>query len=182
MSRLGVAVIVGVLVSCTSPRAGGGEGPAPLGSSTPVAKAASDASRGRDASRNSNGTLRDFGPLPKGVPGRAVVFRYEDFGPQALAASLLGAECYPFGACCCSEPDDRFDVRVVVYTGPEGDLREKYPSGPTLGDYRFVPRTAALTHVDAALRDLEWAGADDGLTGLVARLRATRKTLVEGVR
>lgn len=181
MSRLGVAVVVGVLVSCTSARTGSG-GPAPLGSSAAVAKAAPDASRGRDASRNSNGTLRDFGPLPKGIPGRAVVFRYEDFGPESLATPLLGAECYPFGACCCSEPDDRFDVRVVVYTGPEGDLREKYPSGPTLGDYRFVPRTAALAHVDAALRDLEGAGADDGLTGLVARLRATRKTLVEAFR
>lgn len=177
MTRLSAVLVATVLVACTSARTGG-TGPAPVGSAIAASKDAAAVPRGGDPSRNSNGTPKGFGPLPAGVPGRAVVLRYEDFGPQVLAEALLGAECYSFGACCCSEPDDRFDVRVVVYVGAEGELRDRYPSGPTRGDYRFVPRNAALAHLDAALRDLDEPGQDEVLKKLAARLRATRAALV----
>lgn len=178
MTRLSAVLVATVLVACTSARTGGASGPAPEGSSSAASKGAAAVPRGGDPSRNSNGTPKDFGPLPAGVPERAVVLRYEDFGPQVLAQGLLGADCYVFGACCCSEPDDRFDVRVVVYVGPEQGLRDTYPSGPTRGDYRLVTRKAALDHLDAALRDLDEPGQDEVLKKLAARLRATRAALV----
>jgi hypothetical protein len=126
------------------------------------------------SSRNSNGTLRDFPPVAD-LAGKALVFSYSDFGPQALADRFLGLDCYPFGQCCCMELGDRFDVRVVVVRGLSiAEARGKYPTGPSSGDFRIVTRDAALAFLSESLRELEASAPDDRIPTLEATLRATR--------
>ena len=126
------------------------------------------------SARNSNGTLRAF-PAVAELPGKALVFSYYDFGPQALAHPFLGQDCYPFGECCCMELGDRFDVRVVVVRGMSiAEARANYPTGPTSGDFRIVTREAALAFLSESLRELEASSPDDRIPTLEATLRATR--------
>ena len=126
------------------------------------------------STRNSNGTRRAFPPVSD-VPGKALVFSYGDFGPQALAHPLLGQDCYPFGECCCMELGDRFDVRVVVVQGLSiSEARAKYPTGPSSGDFRIVTREAALAFLSESLRELEASSPDDRIPTLETTLRATR--------
>jgi HlyD family secretion protein len=182
MSRLGVAVIVGVLVSCTSPRPGSG-GPAPIGSAAPVAKAAPDASRGARCLPQLERHPPGLRSPPEGCPGQGGrVFGTRTSGRNRSPRRCSGPSVIPSGPAAAPSPTIASTSASSSTRGPRVISGKGTPRGPTLGDYRFVPRTAALAHVDAALKDLEGAGADDGLTGLVARLRATRKTLVEGLR
>lgn len=130
--------------------------------------------------RNSDGSARSFPPAPADLPGVAHVFRYEDFGPQALAGQLLGAEVYSFAAGCCFEPGDRFDVRVVVYADAtaEATARARWPSGPTVGDHRFVAAATALAFVQEQLRELgEWP-VEDRIPTLERTLVTTRERLL----
>ena len=143
-------------------------------SSAPLARPAVDAGRG---SKNSNGTPKQFPPAPPDVPGKMHVFVYEDFGPRVMADALLGIDCYPFGSCCCSEPSDAFDVRVVVHRDVEpSEVARRYPTGPDLGDYRLVPVAKARAYLVARIAELR-AGRepDDGraLRDLESRLEGT---------
>ena len=125
---------------------------------------------------NSNGTRKTFPPSPPDVAGKMHVFRYEDFGPQALAVQLVGMECY--GDCCCMEIGDSFDVRVVVYAGvSEVEARARYVNGPETGDYRFVPAAEAKAFVATNLADIEGWPGEDRIPALERTLRATRDRL-----
>lgn len=128
---------------------------------------------------NSDGSLRRFPAPAPDLPGRMHVYTYGDFGPQALASQLLGSEVYTFGPQCCFEPDDEFDVRVVVYaaTTTEEAARRRYPSGPTLGDHRIVGAAAALAFVEDNLRELQGWPAEDRIPTLEQTLAATRDRL-----
>jgi hypothetical protein len=104
------------------------------------------------------------------------VFVYEDFGPQVMAGALLGPECYPFGACCCAEPSDSFDVRVVVHRDVDpSEVARRYPTGPDLGDYRLVPLAKARAYLVARIAELR-AGRepDDGEAQCALELRLER--------
>jgi hypothetical protein len=126
--------------------------------------------------RNSNGTRQTFPPPAPDVPGRMVVLDYGDFGPQEMAYELIGFDCY--GACCCREPGDSFDVRVVVHDGAsEAAARARYPTGPDTGDYRVLDVTAARAYLDANLADLASWPAEDRLPEIEATLRATKERL-----
>jgi hypothetical protein len=137
-----------------------------------------DAGRG---SKNSNGTPKHLPLAPPDVPGKMHVLVYEDFGPQVMAEALLGPECYSFGACCCSEPSDSFDVRVVVHRDTEpAEVARRYPTGPDFGDYRLVPLAKARAYLVARISELR-AGRepDDGraLRDLESRLARTLASL-----
>jgi hypothetical protein len=127
---------------------------------------------------NSDGSLRVF-PAAADLPGRAQLYEYGDFGPQAMAWQLLGMEWYVFSDCACFEPGDRFDVRVVVYGGgmSAATVRRRYPSGPALGDYRVVRAVEAIAFVREQLRDLESWAEEDRILSLEGTLRATRVRL-----
>lgn len=108
------------------------------------------------------------------------VLKYDDFGPQSLAGTLLGEDCYSFGRCCCMEHGDSFEVRVVVYEGvSEDDVRARYPTGPDTGDYRLVRAAEAKGFVTEQLKDLESWPAEDRIPTLEAELRSTRDRLVK---
>lgn len=107
------------------------------------------------------------------------VFVYEDFGPQVMAEALLGPECYPFGACCCSEPTDAFDVRVVVHRGVEpAEVARRYPTGPDRGDYRLVPLAKARAYLVARIAELRAGREPDDGEGLLALESRLGRTLV----
>ena len=124
---------------------------------------------------NSDGSLKAFPTAPGDLPGAAHLYAYEEFGPQALAGQLLGAEWYEFSDCACFEPGDRFDIRVVVYGGgmTEAAVRGRYPSGPALGDYRVVRAAEAIGFVREQLRDLEGWAEEDRIWSLEGTLRGT---------
>ena len=171
----GLLAVLLAIVSCqsrTQPDAPATAVPRPIPSKDVAAGVPS--SRIVALGRNSNGTLRAF-PAVVELPGRALVFSYYDFGPQALAHPFLGQDCYPFGECCCMELGDRFDVRVVVVQGLSiSEARANYPTGPSSGDFRIVTREAALAFLTESLRDLEDSSPDDRIPTLEATLRATR--------
>ena len=124
------------------------------------------------ATRNTDGSLRAFPPAPADVPGATTVVPYDDFGPQAMSFDLIGMGWYTFSAAnCCYEPGDAFDVRVVVARDATAlaAARTRYPSGPTLGDYRFVTLADVRTYVAAGLAD---EAAGDRIPSIEASLRA----------
>ncbi|MBX3219111.1 MAG: hypothetical protein KF795_01250 [Labilithrix sp.] len=130
--------------------------------------------------KNSNGTRRTFPKAPDDVPGKMHRFAYADFGPPSLAHSLLGQECYVFGACCCAEPTDSFEVRVVVYAGvDEAAVRARYVTGPETGDYRLVSARAAKSFVAKHLAELESGSPSDRIPELEKTLRGTRERLAK---
>jgi hypothetical protein len=110
--------------------------------------------------RNSDGSPRALPPGPPDDPGRTLVLAYDDFGGDALARGLLGPGYWSWTECACYEPDDVFDVRVVVYRGvSRSHVAERYPTRKDVADYRYVERDAALTYLGEQLR--ETAGDPD---------------------
>jgi len=107
-----------------------------------------------DAPYNSDGSPRTLPASPPSLPGRALVLVYGDFGPQALSYELLGFERYAWTKCACFSPFDRFDVRVVVYTGSEKEIRKRYPTVPGVSDHRLVSYKEAHRFLDAAIADI----------------------------
>jgi hypothetical protein len=103
------------------------------------------------------------------------VFDYDDFGPQVLASELLGPDCYSFGACCCMEPGDSFQIRVVVHrsAAERSQVLTRYPSGTEQGDYRLVTLADARAYLRKNLTDLRADKDEDRIPALEARLGAT---------
>jgi hypothetical protein len=103
------------------------------------------------------------------------VFDYDDFGPQILASGLLGPDCYSFGACCCMERGDSFQVRVVVHRADteRAKVLKRYPSGPEVGDYRLVTSVDARAYLLRNLAELRTDKGEDRIPALEARLGAT---------
>ncbi len=148
----------------------------PVAEPAVVPVAAAPVERGR----NSDGSPQKFPPAPADLPGVAHLYAYEDLGPQALAAGLIGPEWYEFGEHCCFEPGDSFDIRVIIHT-PEisrDALRLRYPSGPERGDYRFVGAAEALAFVHSNLAEISAWPAEDRIPALEATLTATRDRLL----
>jgi hypothetical protein len=111
------------------------------------------------------------------------VLRYDDFGPQAMAGQLLGADWWSWEPGGSFEPGDAFDVRVVVYRDrPPAEVVARYPTIRGESDHRLVERAAALRFLDVQLAELRaMSAADDGsdFGRLAEQLRQTRRTIVE---
>jgi len=110
---------------------------------------------------------------------RALVLDYADFGPQVMAEPLLGDEWYVWTRPGDLAPDDRFDVRVVVYQGDRAAIERAYPTVPGRSDYRLVARSEAVRFLDRQLAELAAAGADLSQPERVLRrrLEANRKRI-----
>ncbi len=128
------------------------------------------------AMRNSNGTPQTFPPPPADILGKMQVFAYADFGPQVAADKLLGADCY--GDCCCGQPTDRFDVRVVVFAGVDRtQVAARFVSSATLGEYRLIELPAALRYLETTLAELQQGADQDRIPALERVLQATLSKL-----
>lgn len=130
--------------------------------------------------RNSDGSLQTLPPGPPSRPPHTLVLAYDDFGPQALAGTLLGAAWWQWEAGGSWEPGDRFDVRVVVYRGPsEEEVAAEYPTVEGAADYRYVSYDEAMAFFDGALADTD---GEPTLASLRAQLQATRKRIEAALR
>lgn len=126
--------------------------------------------------KNSDGSPKRLPPGPPSEPPFTLVLAYDDFGPQVLAGQLLGPEWWSWEAGGSWEPDDAFDVRVVVFRGrTRAQVATRYPTVKDRSDYRLVPLRDALRFLDEALAD------PDVPATLRDRLRRTRTRIVDAL-
>ncbi len=168
-----------ILSSAPSPAGGRIDTTEVAGADRDAERRAADEARRAASPRNSNGTRKAFPPGPPDLPGKTLLLDYGHFGPQALAAVLLGEDHYPFGAWCCSEYGDRTDVRVVVTRNISlDDAKTRYPTGEEIGDYRIVPAEDAIAFIRASLRDLRSWRTVDRIPTLERKLEETEARIV----
>lgn len=72
--------------------------------------------------------------------------QYDDFGPQVMSYEYLGMEWYQWQSPCCNDdPNQTFDVRVVVYRNIAlNEVEKMYPVIERKQDYRYLEYKAAL--------------------------------------
>lgn len=132
--------------------------------------------------RNSDGTSKRLPSAPPSEKGRVVLFRYEDFGPQAMAGQLIGSQWWSWEAGGSFEPCDEFDVRVVAFDARAAQqAKQRYPTVRGESDYRLVERNEAIRFLDAQLAELATfpAGPDEyDFAPLRRELERTRATIV----
>jgi len=143
----------------------------------------SKAARAADCPRplNSDGTYKRSPDAPPPQPGRTALFRYDDFGPQAMVAGWLGMEWWSWEAGGSFEFCDAFDVRVVVYDGVARETVEaRFPTVRGVSDYRVVSRADVVAHLDAQIAELDGfvAEGEHHVESLRAKLEKTRQRLV----
>lgn len=162
------ALLAALALACKAPREGGP--PRPAGSARVLGPLDSD------------GSPRRLPPGPPAEPPFTLVFRYDDFGPDVMARELLGPQWWSWARACCFEPNDKFDIRVVVYRDRAlADVRARYPTIENESDYRYVERDAALRYLDGAIADLspdedeEWPHQP----ALRRRLEETRAAILD---
>jgi hypothetical protein len=134
----------------------------------------------RSGGKNSDGTLKRLPPGPPGQPGFTVLFRYEDFGPQAMQNGILGSEWWSWESGGSFALEDEFDIRVVVYQKqPREKAEADYPTSKGRSDYRLIERGAALAYVDERLKELAAMDPDDPYDWgpLRKRLQQTRDVI-----
>jgi hypothetical protein len=142
-----------------------------------------EARRGRSAraSDRSMRVLLSLGLLaacePEHIRPEAIMLEYEDFGPPVMAHELLGNEWYAWSKPGSFEPDEQFDVHVVVYDGDRTLIERAYPTVKDRADYRLVLRADALAFLDASIAELA-NEHDRPLLGLRARLQSTRSRII----
>ncbi|APR77183.1 Hypothetical protein A7982_02530 [Minicystis rosea] len=119
-------------------------------------------------------------------PRETISFRYGDFGPQIMAAGLIGEEPYSWApACGCWQPGDVFDVRVIVHHGLSREKVEAlYPSASGLRDYRYVARDEAIRYLDRSIAELRRDKDPESaeiMNREVANLTRTREAIVRAL-
>lgn len=126
----------------------------------------------QEPARNSDGSLQVLPPGPPSRPPHTLVLAYDDFGPQALAGTLIGAEWWQWEGGGSWEPGDRFDVRVVVYRGLSlAAVEAEYPTVEGRADYRYVSYDDAMAYFERGLAEVE---GEPLLERLHEQLTATR--------
>lgn len=76
-------------------------------------------------------------------------FKYSDFGPQAMAHELLGMNWWQWSEPGGFQPNETFDVKVVVYcAGQRSDIEKRFPvDKATHKDYRYVIKNDAIGYL-----------------------------------
>ena len=89
-------------------------------------------------------------------PGRTLILRYEDFGPQVAAYQTIGFEWYQWNNVGDCRPWVRDGIQVVVYEGmSRRQVKKLYPVIPaTKQDYRHLSLQDALQYIDHYKDDL----------------------------
>lgn len=112
-------------------------------------------------------------------PGKTLVLRYEDFGPQAAAYPLIGYQWYQWNNHGDSDPKKEDVIKVVVYEGVSvKELRERFPVDQAiLQDYRYVPKRKAVKYLDISINVLSVMGTF--LPEMQEQMVATRRRIVD---
>lgn len=102
---------------------------------------------------------------------RYTIFKYEDFGPQAMAYELIGMQWWQGDGPAPAV----YDIKVVIHRGLALDgIKERYPvTREAATDYRYVTYNDAIAFLD---RHIE----EDVLPSVTAMLQRTRTRLKLG--
>jgi len=86
----------------------------------------------------------------------ALVLKYSDFGPQAMAYETLGFDWYQWEATGGPDPSQTYDIRVVVFKGLSLEaVKTMYPvDRDKAQDYRYIRYEDALTYLNNNIKDL----------------------------
>lgn len=78
-----------------------------------------------------------------------LVIPYEDFSPQVLAYPYIGYEWYQWESHGDSNPNTRYDIKVVVYSGLSlREVERRYPVDETRKqDYRYLTLPKAMEYL-----------------------------------
>jgi hypothetical protein len=115
-----------------------------------------------------------------------LVLAYQDFGPQVIAYELLGMEWYQWRCASCGKPDDKFDIKVVVYRDISlSDAMALYPTIENKADYRHVEYARALQFIDKQISELQEGMKTEEdktmFTDLIRLFRDTRSKITLGL-
>jgi hypothetical protein len=84
----------------------------------------------------------------------SAVFDYAEFGPQVVSYELLGKEWYQWDPHGSSDPNQRYDIKVVVYRNiPLEQIEQQYPVIKGEKDYRYLEYSQALQHLDTIAKE-----------------------------
>lgn len=101
-----------------------------------------------------------------------VVFEYEDFGPQAMAYELIGMQVWQWQD-FVSDPDEEFDIRVVVFEGDRDLFQKKFKTIPAQQlDYRLVSYPDAVQYLNHQIEENIMPVVTERLERTKARLEA----------
>ena len=86
---------------------------------------------------------------------QTVLFRYADFGPQAIAYELIGYNWYQWDCSGCGDPRKQYDIRVVVYRNINlSKVKELYPIIIGETDYRYVAYDDSIDFLNKKIVEL----------------------------
>jgi hypothetical protein len=88
------------------------------------------------------------------IKNNSAVFDYAEFGPQVVSHELLGKEWYQWDPHGSSDPNERYDIKVVVYRDmPLKKIQQQYPVIKGEKDYRYLEYSLALQHLDTIAKE-----------------------------
>jgi hypothetical protein len=110
-----------------------------------------------------------------------VVFNYDDLGPQVASYELIGYEWYQWNSQGPDNPNERDDVKVVVYRGVTlKQIQQQYPVISGKQDYRYLEYTQALKHLgkfEQALLEAHNAENDSIMKKIRESVKKTRERI-----
>jgi len=93
---------------------------------------------------------------------QTVVFRYADFGPQAIAYELIGFKWYQWDCSGCGDLRKQHDIRIVVYRNINlSKVKELYPIVIGETDYRYVEYNESVNFLNGKIVELTNSFKDD---------------------
>ena len=93
---------------------------------------------------------------------QTVVFKYADFGPQAIAYELIGFNWYQWNRSGCGEPRKRYDIKIVVYRNINlSKVKELYPIIVGKIDYRYIEYNEGVNFLNHKIVELTHSLEDD---------------------
>jgi hypothetical protein len=100
-------------------------------------------------------------------PVRELVLDYDDFLPSAVCCGLIGFQMYAWDHCGSEDPDYKYNIKVVVYSGcSEATIRGLYPSVRDVVDYRYAEWKKAEAFLKENVSEMR---SFDGMGDTVAR-------------
>jgi hypothetical protein len=84
------------------------------------------------------------------------VMRYSDFGPPSSSYELLGSEWYQWNSQGLDDPNDRDDVKIVIYRNVDlPTVKRTYPVFKGKSDYRYIEFTEAMDFLEKRIEELK---------------------------
>ena len=102
---------------------------------------------------------------------------YEDFGPQALSWEHIGKEWWQWQPHGDSNPNTKYDVKVVVYRDISlEEIKKNYPINQKKNrDYRYFEYSKALSFLDKNIKE-------NVIPETTTRLKQTKNNILKSLK